>query len=88
MSILFIAPIGQSETFTDMLRSILAQLEYCNEICRWDSLGIPFRQHMYVPEVHPQTLATYHEREDEPHVLKVQVYCIGYSMHCALNSSL
>lgn len=69
----YIAFTGQSESFTDMLRSILAQLEFCYEVHQWDS---PFRQHTYVPEIHSKTVATYHKREDEAHVLKVQVYCI------------
>ena len=38
---------------------------------QWDSKGIPFRQHMYVPEIHPHTQQTFQEREDEPHILKV-----------------
>jgi hypothetical protein len=61
---------GHTESETDMMRSILAQLEYKYEICRYDRLGIPFRQHVYVPETHAVTSHTYHEREDEAHVLK------------------
>ena len=61
---------GKSETPPEMLRSILAQLEYTSLIRKWDSEGVPFRQHMYVPEVHPQTLEGFQER-DEPLVLKV-----------------
>ena len=56
-----------------MLRSILAQLEYTYLVQKWDSEGVPFRQHVYVPENHPLTMDIYHEREDEPHVLKVCV---------------
>ena len=63
--------LGRTESETDMRRSILAQLEYSCEICRYDSLGVPFRQYMYVPETHAVTSSTYHEREDEAHVLKV-----------------
>ena len=73
--------VGQTESETDMslslgvaqhmMRSILAQLEYSYELCRYDSVGVPFRQYMYVPETHTVTSCTYHEREDEPHVLKV-----------------
>ena len=36
----------------DMLRSILAQLEYRHQVCTWDEKGVPFRMYMYVPEVH------------------------------------
>lgn len=39
-----------------------------------DREGIPFKQHVYVPEIHPLTGKTYHEREDEPHVLKVRTF--------------
>ena len=63
--------IGRTESEADMMRSILAQLEYKYEICRYDSLGIPFCQHMYVPETNSVTYRSYHEREDEAHVLKV-----------------
>ena len=66
---------GESETFPDMMRSILAQFEYSYQVCEWDKQGVPFRQYMYVPEVHPQTSTTFHEREDEAHVLKVCVHC-------------
>lgn len=55
----------------DILRSILAQLEYRYQICQWDMKGVPFRTYMYVPEVHPITKKKFHEREDFAHVLKV-----------------
>ena len=54
-----------------MLRSILAQLEYQHQINYWESLGVPFKTHMYVPEVNPITGEEFHEREDEGHVFKV-----------------
>ena len=55
----------------DMLRAILAQLEYCHQVCTWDEKGVPFRMYMYVPEVHKVTNSVFHEREDFAHVLKV-----------------
>ena len=46
-------------------------MEYTHNIEYWEKRGVPFRTHMYVPEVHPITLGTFHEREDEGHVFKV-----------------
>ncbi len=63
-----------------MLRSILSQLQYTYLVHKWDREGIPFKQHVYVPEVHPLTGKTYHEREDEPHVLKVHCTCTDMYM--------
>lgn len=54
-----------------MLRSILAQMEYSFEVCKWDEVGVPFRTYMYVPEVHHITKEPFLEREDEGHVFKV-----------------
>ncbi len=55
----------------DKMQSFLAQLEFSYQVCQWDSNGVPFRKHVYVPEIHPQTQQSFHEREDKPHVLKV-----------------
>ena len=63
--------VGKTETQLEMLRSILAQLHYHHEILKWESKGVPFRSHLYVPEHHPLTGMPFHEREDEAHVLKV-----------------
>ena len=66
-------PLGKSETAVEMLKSILSQLEYKNEILEWERKGVPFRTRAYVPETHPLTGAQFHEREDEAHVFKVYV---------------
>ena len=63
--------VGKSETPLEMLKSILAQLEFQYEILEWEKKGIPFCSHVYVPEVHPLTGVPFHEREDEAHVFKV-----------------
>ena len=34
----------------------------------WEKKGVPFRSHVYVPEVKPLTGIPFHEREDEAHV--------------------
>ena len=47
--------VGVSESFDDQLRSILAQLEYAFVVSAYEENGVPFRAHMYVPEVHPAT---------------------------------
>ena len=65
---------GEEEDDVDILRSILAQLEYRHQVCSWDEKGVPFRTFMYVPEVHPITNKVFHEREDFGHVLKVHVF--------------
>ena len=60
------------------MRSVLAQLEFAHNIKSWDEQGVPFRTHLYVPEVHPLTGVEFCEREDEGHVFKVSllVRCI------------
>ena len=63
---------GKDETQVDKLRSILAQLEYKHQIDMWHSKGIPFKDYLYVPEVHPITGLQFCEREDEAHILKVR----------------
>ena len=62
---------GKSETKVDMLRSVLAQLDYTHQVNHWDSLGVPFKTHLHVPEQHPDTSSVFCEREDEGHVFKV-----------------
>ena len=62
---------GRPESRADKLRSIVAQMEFANKLDYWDKKGVPFTQYLYVPEIHPVTLATFHEREDEGHVFKV-----------------
>ena len=46
----------------------------------WHAKGIPFKHHVYVPEVHPTTGIEFCEREDEGHVFKVSrlLLPIGY----------
>lgn len=53
------------------MKSILAQLDFSYKIKQWADQGVPFRTHLYVPEVHPDTGEEFHEREDEGHVFKV-----------------
>ena len=64
---------GKTESRIDMLRSILAQLEYQYRVRKWDSEGVPFCTYLYVPEVHHITGEVFLEREDEGHVFKVHV---------------
>jgi len=66
--------IGGTESFDDQFRSILAQLEYCFVVSSYEENGMPFRTHVYVPEVHPATNEIFYEREDEAHLLKVNKY--------------
>ena len=62
---------GKDETRVEKFRSVLAQLEYRYQVNDWHSKGIPFKDHLYVPEVHPLTGAEFCEREDEGHAFKV-----------------
>ena len=63
--------IGKDETRAEKLRSILAQLEFHHQINTWQLKGVPFRDHLYVPEVHPVTGVGFCEREDDGHVFNV-----------------
>ena len=69
---------GQDERLADKLRSILAQFQFKYEVELYAAKGIPFNTYLYVPEEHPETKATFYEREDEAHLIKVcrQVQCI------------
>ena len=56
--------------------------------------GIPFINHVYVPEIHPLTQTGFCEREDEGHVLKVtrifqvKLCLMGYSIFQRIGQSL
>ena len=63
--------LGKTETAIEMLRSILAQLQYKHDILEWERKGVSFCSRLYVPEVHPITGQQFYEREDETHVFKV-----------------
>lgn len=73
--------LGVEEDEEDMLRSILAQLEYRYQICKWDESGVPFRTHLYVPETYPITGCKFHEREDFAHVLKVRTSILEHEYY-------
>ena len=64
-------PIGQDEGLADQMRSILAQLQFKNDVEQYKAGGVPFCTYLYVSEVHPVTKTTFYEREDEAHVIKV-----------------
>ena len=53
-----------------MLRSELAQLDYTYQINHWDTLGVPFKTHLHVPEQYPDTSSVFCEWEDEGMCLK------------------
>lgn len=61
----------KTETLTEKLRAILAQWEFTHIVREWQRKGVPFRDHLYVPEIHPDTGVEFCEREDEGHVFKV-----------------
>ena len=63
--------IGETETQTDKLKSILSQLHYKHLVEQYEAKGVNFHSHLYVPEVHPVTIMEFHECKDEGHVFKV-----------------
>ena len=63
--------VGKSETPLEMLKSILAQLEFQYHILEQEKKEIPFRCRMNIPELHPLTGVLFHECKDEAHVFKV-----------------
>lgn len=63
--------IGKDETKVEKLHSILAKLEYTHCVNLLNSKGVHFKNHLYVPEVHPITGVEFCEREYESHVFKV-----------------
>lgn len=63
----------KTETLTEMLRAILAQREFTYVVNEWHRKGVPFKDHLYVPEVHPDTGMEFCEREDDGHVFKVSM---------------
>ena len=58
------------------MKSILAQMDFTHRIRQWADQGVPFRTHLYVPEVNPDSGEEFHEREDEGHVFKVCQRCV------------
>ena len=63
----------------------MAQLHYRHDILKWESQGVPFCSHIYVPEDHPLTGFPFYEREDEAHVFKVCV--CSYNTYIYLKDS-
>lgn len=80
--------IGRKETEEDMLRSILSQLDYRWQINSWLERGVNFKDHLYVPEVHPETGLHFCEREDEGHVFKVCKFYVHVQIQCEYYSAL
>jgi len=48
---------GKTEGMVAKLTSILAQFEFAYQVHEWESKGVPFATHLYVPEPpHPESL--------------------------------
>ena len=62
----------------------MVQLEFCYQINTWQLKGVPFKDHLYVPEVHPVTGAGFCEREDDGHVFKVLLFLCFRASHVIL----
>ena len=71
---LFMVIIGKDETKAEKLCSILAQLEYTYSVNLLHSKGACFKDHLYMPKVHPITGVEFCEREDEGHIFKVHAF--------------
>ena len=54
------------------MKSIVAQMDYSHQVHMWQSQGVPFDIHLYVPEIHPDTNEGFYEQEDVVHLLKVR----------------
>ena len=63
----FIGTKVVEESEVDMLRSILAQLEF-RHVRKYDESGVPFWTYLHVPEIHSDSGTVFYEREDEGHV--------------------
>ena len=50
-----IVVIGETESYQDKMRSILAQFEFTKKIREFESKGVSFGTYMYVPEKYPDT---------------------------------
>lgn len=72
--------LGKDETEVEKLCSILIQMEYQYQVNYWYTQGVPFKDHLYVPEVHPDTYLVFCEWEDEGHVFKVSHAQVGDAM--------
>ena len=48
-------------------------MEFSYQVNHWTERGVPFKTHLYVPEIHPAMQTQFHEREDEGHVFKVRL---------------
>ena len=75
--IILLLTVDKDETRVDKLRSILSQWEFKYQVDSWHAQGVPFKEHLYVPEVHPATQMMFCEREDEGHVFKVSIYRVA-----------
>jgi len=49
----------------------MTQLEYAYQINQFSLNGIPFNEHLYIPEIHPTTWQVFCERKGETPVSKV-----------------
>ena len=65
---------GKDENKVEKLHSILAQLECKHQINHWNSKGVPFKDHLYVAEVHLVTSIQFCDSADKSHTFKVHMY--------------
>ena len=72
--------LGKDKTRIEKFCSLLAQLEYVHQVNDWHSKGVPLKDHVYVPAVHPLTGVEFCEHEDEGHVFKV--FSFFQMQHC------
>ena len=56
-------------------------MEYSYQVRSWSDKGVPFRTHIYVPEVHHLTGKRFHEREDEAQVFEVNYSICHHSIY-------
>jgi hypothetical protein len=58
------------ESLLDKLRSLVGTYTYRGILDEYQAAGIPFKQHLFCPDIDQLTGDLYHEREDHCHIIK------------------
>ena len=56
--IILLLTVDKDETRVDKLRSILSQWEFKYQVDSWHAQGVPFKEHLYVPQRRMDTIFT------------------------------
>lgn len=66
----FIFIPGKRESKSDCLKSLMATYLFRQKISLYQTEGVNFKEHLYVPEVDEDISENVHDREDHNHILK------------------